>query len=218
MHPPATPRTQPRHSMGKHMDEAVFERHQQLESLPPVKLLYILYRRLIEQGLGSTALWIVEKISRRLGGVSPAATSHVYPGLYVGGQQDKRGLARMREQGIDAVVNMRNESDDAERGVAPKHYLWLPTIDDAPPRIEDLERGVTFIAEHRAADRGVYVHCASGVGRAPTMAAAYLVSKGMTPEEAWTTIERARPFIRPTPPQSEVIESYARQLSKKEAA
>lgn len=202
--------------MGKRMDEAVFERHQNLESLPPLKLLYIIYRRLVEQGLISTLLWVAEKISRRLRGVSPAATSHVYPGLYVGGQQTRHGLSRVRERGIDAVVNMREESDDAERGVAPEHYLWLPTTDDAPPRLEDLERGVAFIEQHRAADRGVYVHCASGVGRAPTMAAAYLVSQGMTPEEAWTAIERARPFIRPTPPQIDVIKAYARQLSEKE--
>lgn len=212
----ATHRTRLRRSMGEHMDQAVFQRHQQLESLPLVKLLYIIYRRLIEQGLGSTALWIVEKFARRLVGLSPAATSHVYPGLYVGGQQSKHGLSRMRERGINAVVNMREESDDAERGVASEHYLWLPTTDDASPSLEDLARGVAFIAEQRAADRGVYVHCASGVGRAPTMAAAYLVSQGMRPEEAWTTIERARPFIRPTPPQIAVIESYARQLSEEE--
>jgi predicted protein tyrosine phosphatase len=202
--------------MGERMDQTVFQRHQHLEALPPVKLLYIIYRRLIEQGLSSTALWIVEKVARRLRGLSPAATSHVYPGLYVGGQQNKRGLARMREHGMGAVINMRDESDDAARGVAPEHYLWLPTIDDAAPRLEDLERGVAFIAEHRAAGRAVYVHCASGVGRAPTMAAAYLVSQGMTPEEAWRVIQRARPFIRPTPPQIAVIEAYARQRSEEE--
>lgn len=198
------------------MDEKTFERHQRLESLPPLKLLYIFYRRFIEQGLSSTGLWIAEKISRRLRGISPAVTSLVYPGLYVGGQQSRRGLARMQAAGIGAVVNMREESDDAVRDVAPACYLWLPTTDDAPPRLQDLERGVTFIEEQRAANRGVYVHCASGVGRAPTMAAAYLVSKGMSPEEAWATIHRARPFIRPTPPQFAVIEAFARQRAAQE--
>jgi len=204
--------------MGEHMNQTVFQRHQDLEALPPVKLLYIIYRRLVEQGLVSTLTWIVEKVSRRLRGVSPAATSQVYPGLYVGGQQTKRGLPRMREWGIGAVVNMREERDDAERGVAMERYLWLPTTDDAPPRLEDLERGVAFIDEQRAEDRGVYVHCASGVGRAPTMAAAYLVSRGMTPAEAWTVIRRARPFIRPTPPQLDIVEAFARRQATQEDA
>jgi protein-tyrosine phosphatase len=88
------------------------------------------------------------------------------------------------------------------------HYLWLPTTDDHPPGLEDLERGATFIAGQIEAGRGVYVHCASGVGRAPTMAAAYLVSAGMSVDAAWETIRRGRPFIRPTPPQIEVIRQF----------
>ncbi|MGC9398030.1 MAG: protein-tyrosine phosphatase family protein [Anaerolineae bacterium] len=200
------------------MDQIVFQRHQRLESLPPVKLLYIIYRRLVEQGLLSTGQWVVEKVARRLQGFSPAWASCVYPGLYVGGQQSRHGLERMRATGIGAVVNLREESDDAARGVAPEHYLWLPTEDDAPPRLEDLERGVAFIEAQRAAERGVYVHCASGVGRAPTMAAAYLVSRGMTPQEAWATIHRVRPFIRPTPPQLEIIEIFARQQAGEDPA
>lgn len=183
-----------------------------------MKLLYILYRRLVEQGMIDTGRWILEKVSRRLRGVSPRTTSHVYPGLYVGGQQSKRGLKRMREWGIRAVVNMREEHDDADWGRAPDHYLWLPTRDDAAPRIEDLERGAAFIDEQLSAERDVYVHCASGVGRAPTMAAAYLVSEGMTPDEAWSTLQRTRPFIRPTPPQLEVVEAFARRHAAEEGA
>ena len=41
------------------------------------------------------------------------------------------------------------------------------------------------------------------------MAAAYLVHKGATAEAAWETIRRVRPFIRPTPPQIEVIAESA---------
>jgi protein-tyrosine phosphatase len=55
----------------------------------------------------------------------------------------------------------------------------------------------------------VYVHCGSGVGRAPTMVAAYLISTGMAPEQAWACIQAVRPFIRPTPPQLEQIARFA---------
>ena len=50
-----------------------------------------------------------------------------------------------------------------------------------------------------------YIHCAAGIGRAPTMAAAYLVTTGLTPTEAWAKIKQVRPFIRPTPGQEEQI-------------
>lgn len=198
------------------MDSKIFDRHQRLEAFPPAKLFYILYRRFVEHGLGVTGLWLRDKVARRLHGHSPAKLSRVIKRLYVGGQQNRRGLNKMREAGIDAVVNMREESDDAARRRAGEHYLWLPTTDDAPPTLEDLEKGAVFIEDHIQAGRGVYVHCASGVGRAPTMAAAYLVSKGMTPKEAWEKIRESRPFIRPTPPQIEVVERFARHLKDKE--
>jgi protein-tyrosine phosphatase len=57
----------------------------------------------------------------------------------------------------------------------------------------------------------VYVHCAGGVGRAPTMAAAYLVSTGLATEEAWALIRRKRPFIKPTEAQRAALEQFARE-------
>ncbi|MGC9357414.1 MAG: protein-tyrosine phosphatase family protein [Anaerolineae bacterium] len=192
------------------MDEAVFERHQSLSAFPPAKLLYIIYRRLKEHGFHPTWLWIKDKLLRRMRGFSAPEITEVRPGLYVGGQHRQKGLDLMRAEGISAVVNLREESDDIARGVEMERYLWLRTPDDAPISPKDLERGAAFIADQRAAGRGVYVHCASGVGRAPTMAAAYLVSTGMSPEQAWMTIREVRPFIRPTPPQYEVVEAFAR--------
>lgn len=195
------------------MEQSVFVKHQQLSAFPPAKLAYIIYCRLREQGLRTTVLWVWDKISRRVLGVSPHSVSQVQPLLYVGGQHKRHGLPRMRKWGIQAVVNMREESDDAERGLLLDHYLWLAVTDDHDPTFEELQRGANFIAEHVAAGHGVYIHCASGVGRAPTMAAAYLVTTGMTADDAWGVIEQGRPFIRPTPPQLEVIQAFAEHLS-----
>ncbi|MBN1248046.1 MAG: dual specificity protein phosphatase family protein [Anaerolineae bacterium] len=195
-------------------NDAVYKTHTRLRAFPPAQLAYILYRRMVEHGLRPTWLWLVDKIVRRLRGFSPSHISRVTPQLYVGGQHRCRGLPAMRAQGMTAVVNMREESDDAARGVALDHYLWLPTTDDTAPDVADLQRGVSFIAEQIAAGHGVYIHCASGVGRAPTMAAAYLVSQGATTVEAWETIRQGRPFIRPTPPQLAVIEAFANHVGQ----
>ncbi len=191
------------------MEQRVFEKQMRFKTFPPLELVYIVYRRLREHGLRATYYWVQDKILRRTMGFSPLHISRVQPLLYVGGQHKQRGLARMRELGITAVVNMREESDDAQRGVALDHYLWLATTDDTPPTMDDLARGVEFIAQHIDAGRGVYIHCAAGVGRAPAMAAAYLVHTGMTAAQAWDTVRRARPFIRPTPPQIVALNAFA---------
>jgi protein-tyrosine phosphatase len=109
------------------------------------------------------------------------------------------------------VVNLRVEFDDAEAGIAPERYLYLPTEDDHAPTLEVLSMGVTFIADEIKGGGAVYVHCGSGIGRAATMAAAHLIDSGLTPDEAWARIRKARPFIRPTPPQLQQVEHYADQ-------
>lgn len=191
------------------MEQAIFEKQTRLKTFPPFALVYIIYRRLLEHGVRATYLWIQDKIVRRTQGFSPPHISRVQPHLYVGGQHRRRGLTQMRALGISAVLNMREESDDAQRGVALDHYLWLSTTDDIAPTMEDLERGVDFIRQHIAEGRGVYIHCAAGVGRAPMMAAAYLVRTGMSAAQAWDTIRRVRPFIRPTPPQLTALDAFA---------
>jgi protein-tyrosine phosphatase len=193
------------------MEQAIFDKQTRFKTFPPCEFVYIIYRRLLEHGIRATYLWVQDKIVRRALGFSPPHISQVRPNLYVGGQHRLRGLAQMRDLGIAAVVNMREESDDAQRGLALDHYLWLSTTDDTSPTPENLERGVNFISHHIAEGRGVYIHCAAGVGRAPLMAAAYLVSTGMSATQAWDTIRQARPFIRPTPPQITALETFAAQ-------
>lgn len=117
----------------------------------------------------------------------------------------------MQARGITAVVNLRIEFDDQEAGIAPPRYLYLPTVDDNTPTQEQLQVGAAFMAEEVANGGSVYVHCGSGIGRAPAMAAAYLISTGLTLDEGWETIRRARPFIRPTALQVERVEQFAAQ-------
>jgi hypothetical protein len=48
------------------------------------------------------------------------------------------------------------------------------------------------------------------------MAAAYLISTGMTAEGAWALIRETRPFIRPTPVQVTQIERFAALFGNEE--
>ena len=174
----------------------------------------ILWSRLTEQGLRVTALWAADHGVRIITGAPIRSVSQITPQLHVGGQYRQRGWPRLAARGITAVVNVRVEFDDHAAGIAPPHYLHLPAVDDTPPTLEQLRDGSTFIADEIARGGGVYVHCGAGIGRAPAMAAAYLVSTGLTPDQAWARIQAVRPFIRPKPVQVAQIKRFAAEKSK----
>lgn len=177
-----------------------------------VQGLSILWQRLVGQGLPVTALWAADHLARIVSGAPIRRVSQITPQLHVGGQYRRCGWPTLAARGITAVVNLRLEFDDNDHGLAPSRYLHLPTADDDAPTLEQLHQGVAFIAQEITAGGGVYIHCKSGVGRAATMAAAYLVSTGLTPGQAWAHIRQVRPFIRPTAVQVRQIERLAKVL------
>jgi protein tyrosine phosphatase (PTP) superfamily phosphohydrolase (DUF442 family) len=153
--------------------------------------------------------YIVDHMTRLLTGLPPIRYSRMSPQLYVGGQYTTRGLEQLRRRGFTSLVNLREEFDDAEAGISLGKYLYLPTIDDDAPTLEDLTEGVMFIEEEIERGGKVYVHCMLGVGRSVTLIAAYLVAQGMSPEDAWRYIRRRRPFIQPTEMQEAQLEHFA---------
>ena len=118
----------------------------------------------------------------------------VNPQVCVGGRITERRAAALREQGIEAVVSLQGERMD-DMGDLRAH-LWLPSDDGRAPDKNQLAQGVRFITGQLALGRKVYIHCHAGVGRAPTLAAAYLVSTGCAPDEAIAAVRAVRPWIR----------------------
>ncbi len=170
--------------------------------------------RMRDQGPRVTFLWLLEHAVRITTGAPRARTSQIMPGITVGGQYRRRGWPRLEKRGITGVLNLREEYCDDAAGIAPRSYLRLPTPDDEAPTPEQLREGVAFMERELSGGGGVYVHCGAGVGRAATMAAAYLVAQGDTPEKAWARIKAARPFIRPTAPQLAALDAWAAGLSR----
>lgn len=155
----------------------------------------VLKRRITTQGLRTTLIWVYARGLPTFTGVPILEYSQVTPHLYVGAQFNKRGKAMLEKQGFTGCINLRIEKDDAAFGLDLPNYLYLPTIDDTAPSIEHLQQGVEFIHRIIGAGGKVYIHCGAGVGRAPTMAAAYLIAKGKTLDEALAMISKVRPFI-----------------------
>lgn len=174
-------------------------------SLNIVKFFRLFFLRLTTQGFRTTLMWMYNVLNRWVIDRPVRRLSEVTPQLFVGGQFRRRGWQVLQRWGISAVVNLREEFDDRELGVDLGRYHYIPTEDDQVPSLEELAGGVAFIAEEIRHGGKVYIHCGSGVGRAPTMTAAYLVSLGNTPDTAWQTIRQARPFIRPTRIQVEQV-------------
>lgn len=168
----------------------------------------ILRYRVKTQGWRVTFIWMIGRGIPKLTGVPLLQYSQITPQIFVGPQFNRRGKRQLEAAGITAAVNLRTEFDDAAHGLALEHYLHLPTVDDAAPSIEHLQRGVDFIRREVESGGKVYIHCAGGVGRAPTMAAAYFISDGYSLDAALALIRRARPFIKIMPPQMAQLKKF----------
>jgi predicted protein tyrosine phosphatase len=152
------------------------------------------------QGIGMTLLAGLDKLVRLLRRTPLKRFTQISPHIILGGQPSKSVVLRLiARRGVTGFINMRNEYDYAKLvdfGIA--RYLHLPTPDNEAPSLDHLCRGVDFIREEVARGGSVYIHCWEGLGRGPTMAAAYFVSTGCSPEVSWQQIREIRPFIRPT--------------------
>ncbi len=194
------------------LDSAVLWPYTRRVTTNPIrKGLCIVWERMTRQGIRSTVLWAVDHAVRLTSGANIRRLSQITPHLHVGGQFRRRGWRRLAARGVTAVINMRLELDDRAIGIAPPRYLYLPTVDDQAPMLEQLHKGVTFIETEIARGGSVYIHCGAGVGRAATMAAAYLVHRGLTLEEAWARVRQVRPFVRPTAAQVAQLERFAKE-------
>ena len=169
----------------------------------------IIIRRIREDGLWTTLVWGYARLLPKLTGVPLLEYSRITDTVYVGPQHRKAGLAHMATTGINAVVNMRIEHDDAHHGYAPADYCYLPTVDDAAPSLEHLREGVAFMQRVIGAGGKVYIHCKGGIGRAPSMAIAYLVAEGQSLDDAIALVKRTRPFINITDVQMEQLRRFA---------
>jgi protein-tyrosine phosphatase len=92
-------------------------------------------------------------------------------------------------EGVTAILNLRSESQDDFTSPPPVAYLWLPVEDFTTPAMEQMLIGSEFIDTAVKCGERVLIHCRLGIGRSPTMAAAYLVWTGMSVDAAIRQVE-----------------------------
>jgi protein-tyrosine phosphatase len=136
--------------------------------------------------------------------------------LFVGGKLDGDDWKTLQELGVTVNLNLQEERQDFFDGTAPKVSLWLPVPDWFGPDVETIELGARFIASMVEAGHKVYVHCRFGAGRAPIVGAAYLVTTGLSADEALRLMKRGRPDFKPNSGQIDRLREFARKWERKQ--
>lgn len=140
----------------------------------------------------------------------------ITPTLFVGGQFHPQQWPAIYALGVRAVLSLQAERPDTFSGPLPTRSLRLLVPDFHPPTFEQLDEGVHFIAHAIGDGLPVFVHCHAGVGRAPLMAAAYLMARhGLEHRAALATLRIARPIIRPNRRQLGRLREYERLLRQR---
>jgi hypothetical protein len=138
--------------------------------------------------------------------------SRVTDEIWVGG----RCAAADLPAGVHLVVDLTAESSAPAALRALPGYRNLPVLDGATPPDDVV---VLALLDEIAAARGaVVIHCDSGVGRAPTLAALALLRIGIVSdlEAALGLVRAGRPMARPTSVDRRFLARLAPQLRRAE--
>ena len=123
---------------------------------------------------------------------------------------------------VDAVVCLLSPDEFARYGVDDllRRYRDLglqvyhqPIADGRTPSVEQLDRLLAWVAQQLAAGLSVLVHCVGGLGRAGTICACYLRTKGIAAPEAIAIVRQARsPRAVETTVQEQLIKDFVPSL------
>jgi len=120
--------------------------------------------------------------------------------LFIGSMPTARDYDRLRELGIQLVINMRfSRGPEPDSHHQPISTLWLRSIDSPffPISIQKLIHGAQTALETIRAGGKVYAHCAYGRHRGVAMGACILVAQGHDPLEAMQLIAERRSVADP---------------------
>lgn len=133
------------------------------------------------------------KVAKKLSVSGLPNFGQVTESLYRGGQPASVGLAKLREFGIDIIVNFRNEPGkiEAERQRVERlgmRYVSIPWRGKDDPDDRQVAAFLRLLREN--AGKRVFVHCQRGSERTGVMVAAFrILEQGWTPTQALQEME-----------------------------
>ena len=115
--------------------------------------------------------------------------------IAVSGAFTDEDIPRLKEEGINAVVDIRSESSDNEELIKKygMDYLRVKVDDTFSPSFDQLKDVMDFVEPLLDRGRKVLMHCQNGAGRSPLVAVAVLVRRGMKTSDALQLIKHRHP-------------------------
>lgn len=113
-------------------------------------------------------------------------------------------VANWKRSGVGVVVSLleREEIEDLELGMEAKlceeagiQYVSFPIPDRGVP--SDVDMVMRFAADILSKDKPTAIHCRAGIGRSSIIAAAILMSSGVSASDALSSIGQARGLLIP---------------------
>ena len=122
-------------------------------------------------------------------------------------------LDRIREQGVDAIVNLCGEFCDLhtleEQSGFEVYYLPIP--DECAPDLESMEKGLEWLDEAFYLGKKVLIHCRHGMGRTGTFVSAYMLRRGLAKKSAERRLKGTK--AHPTNFQQwKLLRTYAKKI------
>ncbi len=131
--------------------------------------------------------------------------------------RDEKALRELAEHGVSTLVNLHQRPHTSETlaqfGMTQFH---LPVPDFTAPTSAQLADGVCAIEQAIGAGTKVAVHCGAGQGRTGTLIACYLISKGLSADEAIAHVRAVRPGSVETRQQELAVQAYAHRIGRDE--
>jgi len=142
----------------------------------------------------------------------------VIPGLWMGSAASIRHPARLTRDGIDCVVDLREEGANLVEWPPQILISHIPLVDHGTPTIDALQAAAATVSDLVKQGHEVLVHCHAGVERTPTVVCAALVMMGWSLTEAYQRVLEVRPEAAPTDGQLAVLSALSAQLATRSDA
>jgi atypical dual specificity phosphatase len=143
--------------------------------------------------------------------------SWLVPGKLAGSSRPRseEALGLLKKAGVTSILSLSEEPLSPgwleKQGLSAQH---LPVEDFTAPTLEQINSAVDFIKTGIGNGEIVAVHCGAGLGRTGTILASFLVSTGLSPQEAIETVRKQRPGSIETGEQEAVIAQYGAEITK----
>ena len=131
------------------------------------------------------------------------------PGLWMGSAPSTRQAARLARDGIDSVVDLREEGANVVQWPPEVVVRHVPLVDHGTPTLDQLRYAGETVSGLVYHGHEVLVHCQAGIQRTPTVACAALLMMGWSLTDAYQRVLEVRSGSAPNDGQLATLRALA---------